>query len=54
MTTRNVHLLIHEIKRLCAKNGIYHFVVGRMIYKILTHQYDVISGIFPKYLKTIK
>ena len=44
MKIRNVHLLIHEIKR--AKNVICHFVVSGMRYGILQHLYDIISGIF--------
>ena len=31
-----------------------YFVVSRMIYLILPHKYDIISGIFPKYLQKIK
>ena len=53
MTNRNMHLLIHDIKRLCAKNSIFHFVVSRMIYEILHYKYDNISRIFPKYLQKI-
>ena len=29
-------------------------VTIRMIYRILSHQYDIISGIFPKYLQMTK
>ena len=54
MTIRNVHLLIREIKRKCAKNRFCHFVVSRMIYGILPHEYDIISGILPKYLQKKK
>ena len=31
-----------------------HFVVSWMIYEILPHQYDNISGLFPKYLHKIQ
>ena len=56
MTIRNVHLLIHDIKRLCAKNRFCHYVVicSRMIYRILPHKYDILGGIFPKFLQKIK
>ena len=49
MTIRYEHWLIHEIKRWCAKNRVWHFVVSRMIYGISPHKYDIISGIFTKY-----
>ena len=42
----NVNVLKKELFR--------HFVVSRMIYGILSHEYDIISGIFPKYLKKTK
>ena len=32
----------------------FHFVVSRMIYGIVSYKYDIISGIFPKYLQKIK
>ena len=36
------------------KNRFCHFIVSRMIYEILSHKYDIISGIFPKYLQMTK
>ena len=51
MTIRNVNLLIHEIKPYGAKKRFCHFDDSRMIYGILAHKYDIISGIFPKYLQ---
>ena len=46
MTNRNVHLVIHEIKRQCAKN--------RISFGNLPHSDDIINGIFPKYLQRTK
>ena len=36
------------------KIDLCHFVVSRMIYGILPHKYDIISGLFPNYLQKIK
>ena len=36
------------------KNRFCHFVVSKMINEILPHKYDIINGIFPKYLQKIK
>lgn len=45
---------LHEIKCLCVQHKICHSPASRETYVILTYHYDIIGGMFLKYLQKIK
>ena len=49
-----LHIKIIFLSVQCAKNGICRFIVSRLIYGLLSHYYNIIIGIFPKYLQKKK